>query len=260
MRTVVIIPSRMGSSRYPGKPLARILDLPMIEHVRRRALLCRDVDEVVVATCDDEIREVVQSHGGRVIMTSDRHQRCTDRIAEAAAHIEADIVVNVQGDEPCVFPQCVSDVARPVGEGEDCRCSTLIYPVATYEELANPNYVKVVLSQSGRVLYFCRNVIPSRREGQSPKLYKQSGIMAYRKDFLLEFSSWPQTPLERVESCDMLRILEHDVPVRGVVTPYETPGVDVPEDIRAVEELIGSDAQQKAFYEQIVRMSPASGA
>jgi len=252
MRTVVIIPSRMGSSRYPGKPLAKILDLPMIEHVRRRALLCQDADEVVVATCDDEIRETVESHGGRVIMTSDRHERCTDRIAEAAAHVEADIVVNVQGDEPCVFPQCVSDVARPVRENPDCLCSTLIYPVATYEELANPNYVKTVLSQSGRVLYFCRNAIPSRREGESPKLYKQSGIMAYRKDLLLQFASWPQAPLERVESCDMLRILENDVPIQGVVTPYETPGVDVPEDIRTVEELIRSDRSQQDLYRQIV--------
>lgn len=255
MRTVVIIPSRMGSSRYPGKPLAKILDLPMIEHVRRRALLCQDADQVVVATCDDEIRETVESHGGKVIMTSDRHERCTDRIAEAAAHVEADIVVNVQGDEPCVFPQCVSDVARPVREDAECLCSTLIYPVATYEELANPNYVKTVLSQSGRVLYFCRNAIPSRREGESPRLYKQSGIMAYRKDLLLQFASWPQTPLERVESCDMLRILENDVPIRGVVTPYETPGVDVPEDIRTVEELIRSDRLQQDLYRQIVEMA-----
>ena len=245
----------MGSSRYPGKPLARILELPMIEHVRRRAMLCRDVDEVLVATCDEEIRRVVEGYGGRVVMTSDKHERCTDRIAEAARHIEADIVVNVQGDEPCVFPQCVSDVARPVREDAHCLCSTLVYPVATYEELANPNYVKTVLSQSGRVLYFSRQAIPSRREGESPKLYKQSGIMAYRKDFLLEFSSWPQTPLERVESCDMLRILENDVPVRGVVTPYETPGVDVPEDIRAVEELIRSDRSQQDLYQQIVEMA-----
>ena len=245
----------MGSSRYPGKPLAKILDLPMIEHVRRRALLCEDADEVVVATCDDEIREAVESHGGKVIMTSDKHERCTDRIAEAAAHVEADIVVNVQGDEPCVFPQCVSDVARPVREDAECLCSTLIYPVATYEELENPNYVKTVLSQSGRVLYFCRNAIPSRRESESPRLYKQSGIMAYRRDFLLQFASWPQTPLERVESCDMLRILENDVPIRGVVTPYETPGVDVPEDIRTVEELIRSDSAQQDLYQQIVEMA-----
>ena len=245
----------MGSSRYPGKPLAKILDLPMIEHVRRRALLCEEADQVVVATCDDEIRETVESHGGEVIMTSDRHERCTDRIAEAAAHVEADIVVNVQGDEPCVFPQCVGDVARPVREDAECLCSTLIYPVATYEELANPNYVKTVLSQSGRVLYFCRNAIPSRREGESPRLYKQSGIMAYRKDFLRQFASWPQTPLERVESCDMLRIRENDVPIRGVVTPYETPGVDVPEDIRTVEELIRSDRSQQDLYQQIVEMA-----
>ncbi|MBN2583288.1 MAG: 3-deoxy-manno-octulosonate cytidylyltransferase [Planctomycetes bacterium] len=254
MRTVVIIPARMGSSRFPGKPLARILDLPMIEHVRRRVCLCEDIDDVIVATCDEEILRAVEDHGGKAVMTSDKHERCTDRIAEAARPLAADVIVNVQGDEPCVFPQCVSDVARPVRERDDCPCSTLIYPVATYEELENPNYVKTVMSQSGSVLYFGRNVMPSRRKGESPKLYKQSGIMAYRRDFLLEFTAWPQTPLERVESCDMLRILENDRRIQGVVTPYETPGVDIPGDIETVERLIRTAAEQQRLYERILEM------
>jgi len=254
MKTVVIIPARMGSSRFPGKPLARILDLPMIEHVRRRALLCEGIHAVIVATCDDPIRRTVESFGGTAVMTSPRHERCTDRIAEAARGIEADIVVNLQGDEPCVFPQCAADVARPLAEDRACLCSCLVYPVATYEELQNPNYVKTVLSRSGVVLYFSRQVIPSRRKGESPGLYRQSGIMAYRREFLLEFSSWPQTPLERVESVDMLRILENDRRIQAVVTPYVTPGVDVPADVAVVERLLRTDPTQARLYERILSM------
>ena len=252
MRTVVIIPARMGSSRFPGKPLAKILDLPMIEHVRRRALLAEGIDAVVVATCDEEIRRAVESYGGTVVMTSPRHERCTDRIAEAAHDLEADIVVNLQGDEPCVLPRAAGDVARPLRERPDCLCSCLVYPVATYEEMENPNYVKTVLSRSGSVLCFSRSVIPSRRKGESPPLYRQSGIMAYRREFLLEFASWPQTGLERAESVDMMRILENDRRIQAIVTPYFTPGVDVPADVGVVEELIRGDAEQGRLYRQIL--------
>ncbi|MGB2755870.1 MAG: 3-deoxy-manno-octulosonate cytidylyltransferase [Phycisphaerae bacterium] len=251
MRTVVIIPARMGSSRFPGKPLAKVLGLPMIEHVRRRAMLCPGIDEVLVATCDEAIRCAVESYGGTAVMTSDQHERCTDRIAEAACLVEADVIVNVQGDEPCVLPECVADVARPLQEDPELVCSCLVYPVAMYEELDNPNYVKTVLSRSGSVLYFSRSVIPSRRAGESPPLYRQSGIMAYRKPFLLEFVSMPQTPLERVESVDMLRILENDGRIRAVVTPYVTPGVDVPGDVEIVERMIRSDVTQRRLYDRI---------
>jgi 3-deoxy-manno-octulosonate cytidylyltransferase (CMP-KDO synthetase) len=252
MRTVVIIPARMGSSRFPGKPLAKILDLPMIEHVRRRALLCEGIDGVIVATCDEPIRRTVESHGGTAVMTSDRHERCTDRIAEAARGLRADVVVNLQGDEPCVLPRAAADAARPLGEDRGCLCSCLVYPVATYEEMENPNYVKTVLSKSGSVLYFSRSVIPSRRRGESPPLYRQSGIMAYRRDFLLEFASWPQTPLERAESVDMMRILENDRRIQAVVTPYFTPGVDVPDDIATVERLIRTNAVQRELFDRIM--------
>jgi len=254
MRTVVIIPARMGSSRFPGKPLAKILDLPMIEHVRRRALLAEGVDAVIVATCDDAIRRAVEAAGGRAVMTSPRHERCTDRIAEAARHLDADIVVNLQGDEPCVLPRSAADVARPLVENRGCLCSCLVYPAATHEELQNPNYVKTVLSRSGSVLYFTRSVVPSRREGESPDLYRQSGIMAYRRAFLEKFASWPQTPLERAESVDMLRILENDYRIQAVVTPYLTPGVDVPADVALVERLLRSDPEQAAWYERIRAM------
>lgn len=244
MKTVVMIPARMEASRFPGKPLAMIDGLPMIEHVRRRALLAEGCAEVIVATCNTEIEEVVTANGGKVIMTANTHERCTDRIAEAAAQIDADIIVNLQGDEPCVMPQCITDVARPLQKNADCGCSCLIYPVATYEELSNTNLVKAVLSQSQRVLYFCRKPIPSCWKADPPALYKQSGIMAYRRDFLLDYITWPQTPLERVESVDMLRILERDCPIQGVVTPYETPGVDVPDDIVQIEALLRDDPLQ----------------
>ncbi|MBE3123381.1 MAG: 3-deoxy-manno-octulosonate cytidylyltransferase [Planctomycetes bacterium] len=251
MKTVVIIPARMGSSRFPGKPLAKILDLPMIEHVRRRAMLCEGVDAVIVATCDEEIRRTVEAHGGQAVMTSPTHERCTDRIAEAARAIEADIIVNLQGDEPCVYPRSAGDVAQPLKDSPRVLCSCLVYPVTTYEEMENPNYVKTTLSGTGSVLYFSRSVIPSRRRGESPPLYRQSGIMAYRKPVLERFTAMPQTPLERAESVDMLRLLENDIPIRGIVTPYMTPGVDVPADVAIVENLIRTDPVQGDLYARI---------
>lgn len=248
----VVIPARMAASRFPGKPLAKILNLPMIEHVRRRVLLCETITSVYVATCDIEIKEVVESYGGNVIMTSSKHERCTDRIEEASKKIDADIIVNIQGDEPCVLPQCVTDVSLPLLKKDDLLCTCLIYEVKTYDELRNPNIVKAVLSKSKSIMYMGRNPIPSKRIGENPTLYKQSGIMAFRKNFLIQFSSMSQTPLERVESVDMMRVLENDIKIQGIVTSYETPGVDIPNDIQKVEKLIQSDTLQSEIFRKIL--------
>ncbi|MCP4608400.1 MAG: 3-deoxy-manno-octulosonate cytidylyltransferase [Planctomycetes bacterium] len=253
-KVTVIIPARMGSSRFPGKPLAKILDLPMIEHVRRRITFCDIADEIYVATCDEEIREVVESYGGRVIMTADTHDRCTDRIEEAASILETDIVVNVQGDEPLLLSEAVRDVARPLIESSDTSCSCLIYPILDLAELGNINVVKSVLSQDNRIMYFSRSPIPHFKSNENYPLHKQSGIMAFQKDFLYKYSRLAPTPLEKAESVDMLRILEHGYDILGVVTPYETQGVDVPEDIQRVERILSEDETQRNLYERILNL------
>ncbi len=249
-KIVVVIPARTASSRFPGKPLVDILGLPMIEHVRRRVSLCKDID-VYVATCDDEIRRVVEAHGGKVIMTSDKHLRCTDRIEEAATNLDADIVVNVQGDEPTVLPQAVIDVSTPLLKKDTFQCTCLIYPITDLSELKDGNIVKTVISQTNSILYFSRSSVPYLRENCGIQFYKQSGIMAFRKDFLHRYSGLPPTPLEIAESVDMLRILEHDYKILGIPTAQISIGVDIPADVRIVETILKEDETQNKLYEQI---------
>lgn len=252
-RIVVIIPARMASSRFPGKPLAKILDLPVIEHVRRRASLCDFTDDVYVATCDEKIREVVESYGGKVIMTASTHERCTDRVEEAASILDADIIVNVQGDEPLILPEAVQDVARPLTQS-DALCSCLIYPISDLNELKDVNVVKAVLDQNNWIMYFSRSPIPYFKTNEDYPLYKQSGIMAFQKEFLHQYSLLAPTLLEKAESVDMLRILEHGYKVLGVVTPYVTIGVDIPGDIAKIEKLLVEDETQRILHERILSL------
>ena len=253
-RVAVIIPSRMASSRFPGKPLAKILDLPMIEHVRRRVSLSKFVDSIYVATCDEEIRKVVESYGGKVIMTAAAHERCTDRIEEAAFMLDSDIIVNVQGDEPLVPPEAVQDVAKPLLERDDVLCSCLIYPITNRNELVDVNVVKAVLDRNKWIMYFSRAPIPHFKTNEDCPLYKQSGIMAFQKEFLHQYSHLAPTPLERAESVDMLRVLEHGYKILGVVTSYVTTGVDIPEDIAKVEKLLVDDERQRMLYQRILSL------
>jgi len=253
-KIVVIIPARMAASRFPGKPLANIAGLPMIEHVRRRASLCTFLDGVYVATCDDEIRRVVESHGGKVIMTSPAHERCSDRVEEAASGLDADIVVNVQGDEPLILPESVQDVANPLDERDDLLCSCLIYPITDSSELGNPNIVKAILDRNHRVMYLSRASIPFFKVKESCPLYKESGVRAFEQEFLHTYAKLPPTPLERVESVDMMRVLEHGYTLQGVVTPHVTVGVDIPGDVARVEEALRKDGTQRALHERILKL------
>jgi len=253
-KSTVIIPARMGSSRFPGKPLAKILDLPMIEHVRRRASFCDSVDDVYVATCDEEIREAVESYGGKVIMTAPTHERCTDRVEEAALTLDTDIVVNVQGDEPLLLPQIVDAAVQPLAESDEVLCTCVVYPISDVAELQDVNVVKVVLDQNNWIMYFSRSPIPYFKTNENYPLYKQSGIMAFQKEFLHQYSRLAPTPLEKAESVDMLRILEHGYKILGVVTPYVSIGVDIPSDITRVEQLITSDEIQRTYYSRLINI------
>lgn len=250
-KIIAIIPARMGSSRFPGKPLEKILDLPMIEHVRRRVEEIELLDEVIVATCDQEIKGVVEGFGGKVAMTSDKHERCTDRIEEAAKELQADVIINIQGDEPMVSSVAVEEVVSPFLNSSEVLTSCLVYPIKDQEELLSPNIVKTVLSSSQRMLYLSRAAIPGKEYQPELQYYKQSGIMAFKKDFLHKFSQLSPTPLEAKESVDMLRVLEHDYWIQGVVSQHETMGVDVPEQVNIIEERILNDPLEKEIYQRI---------
>lgn len=249
-KVVAMLPARMGSSRYPGKPLVEILGIPMIEHVRRRVEKMSCFDEVWVATCDKEIASVVESHGGRVVMTADSHERATDRVEEAAHKVEADIYVMVQGDEPMVLEKPLQDLVQAFESGAGCTC--IVYPITNMGDLDSLNVVKTVMSNTGRLMYFSRSPIPGRDRTQYKAFLKQSGLMAYTKETLHKFAKLPATPLEVQESVDLNRLLENDIIVQGVYSELETLGVDVPEQVATVEEAIMADPEQKRLFDAIV--------
>jgi|SRR5437660_1752019 len=243
VRIVAVIPARMGSSRFPGKPLALICGLPMIEHVLRRAEMCDSLEAVYVSTCDDEIREVVQSAGGNVIMTSRSHERASDRVAEAAEHIEADIVVMIQADEPMITPEMIEASVNPMLNDETIGCVNLARRIQKQEDYIDRNTIKVVMNLHGDSLYFSRSPIPSTSfaPGELPPVFKQVCVITFRRETLREFARIAPTALERAESIDMLRLLEHDRCVRLVETKVDTHAVDTPEDLRLVEALMKDD-------------------
>jgi 3-deoxy-manno-octulosonate cytidylyltransferase (CMP-KDO synthetase) len=245
-RIVAVIPARLGSSRFPGKPLASLLGQPMIEHVVRRAMLCPILDAVYVATCDEEIRSVVEAFGGNVLMTSAAHERASDRVAEAAERIEADIVVMVQGDEPMITPGMIEAAVIPMLQDSSVMCVNLACRIVSREEYVDPNTIKVVTNVHGDGLYFSRASIPainfsSDMEEGRPPVFKQVCVIPFRRDFLREFARLTPTPLEQAESIDMLRLIEHGHRVRLVETAAVTHAVDTPDDLRLVESLMKND-------------------
>lgn len=242
-RILAVIPARMASSRFPGKPIAEIAGLPMIEHVRRRTLLCSAIDQVIVATCDREICDLVEKNGGMAVMTSHRHERCTDRVAEAVKHLQADVVVNVQGDEPLVMPSHLEALIEPLLCDDSLNCSNLIAKIP--EEMAsNSNLVKVVFDNNHRALYFSREPIPSKRKsGNLPiDFFRQLGIIAFRRTFLDDFLSLSPTPLEAIESCDMMRAVEHGIEIRLIEVNFDKFGVDTPQDLKLADLAMQTDS------------------
>jgi 3-deoxy-manno-octulosonate cytidylyltransferase (CMP-KDO synthetase) len=239
-RIVTIIPARMGSSRFPGKPLAPLLGRPMIEHVWRRTVMCAGVAETYVATCDDEIRDVVERLGGQVIMTSPLHKRASDRVAEAAEHVSAEIVVMVQGDEPLITAGMILTAVGPMLKDRSIDCTNLIRSIHDSSEYLDPNTIKVVMDSNHDALYFSRAPIPAIDASKlaSVAVYKQVCVIPFRRQFLAEFARLEPTPLECAESIDMLRAIEHGRRVRLVETHVETHAVDTPGDLRRVEALL----------------------
>ncbi len=247
----IVIPARMASSRYPGKPLIEIMGLPLIEHVRRRALLAKESHLVVVATCDESIKAAVEQAGGKAVMTKDTHERCTDRIEEAMEKLPGDIVVMVQGDEPLLMPGAISAVVAPLLADETLPIVNLLSPLESMDDHANPNIVKAVCNLKGEVIFFTRSSIPFYREQIKVPVYRQTGIMAFRKEALNKFSALPETSLERAESVDMLRAIEHSMRIAGVVVDYVTIGVDRPSDVALIESAINNDPVQNGLFKSI---------
>ena len=246
---VGMIPARMGSSRFPGKPLAPILGMPMIEHVYRRTAMCERLRDVYVATCDHEIREVVEAFGGNVIMTSSAHERASDRIAEAVGDVEADIVVLVQGDEPMTNPVMIDQSIAPMLRDPTVGCVNLTIRISSPDEFNDPNTIKVVMDREMNALFFSRQPVPTRSPGEpeSVPLFKQVCIIPFRRETLLTYASLSPTPLEQAESIDMLRFLEHGHKVRMVETEFETHAVDTVEDLKYVENLIRDDPLTREY-------------
>ncbi|MEK7388062.1 MAG: 3-deoxy-manno-octulosonate cytidylyltransferase [Elusimicrobiota bacterium] len=247
-RVVAIIPARMASTRYPGKPLAPIHGVPMIGHCYFRTRLSRTVDETWVATCDREIFDYIRSVGGQAVMTKDSHERCSDRCAEAMLAIEAqtgkriDIVAMVQGDEPMVWPDMIDDAVKLLIDDPACPIACLMADIDTEAEFEDPNCVKVVADAQGRALYFSREPIPSRRKGarNSPRR-RQVPIIPFRRDYLLRFNELKPTPLEIAESVDLMRCVEHGDPVKLSLTTRRTVSVDTPADLARAEAAMAND-------------------
>jgi 3-deoxy-manno-octulosonate cytidylyltransferase (CMP-KDO synthetase) len=251
-KIVAIIPARMGASRFPGKPLAQILDLPMIEHVRRRVCLSDAVSDVYVATCDREIFDTVVSHGGKAIMTKDTHERCTDRVEEASHGIDLDIAVIVQGDEPLFEPEIIEDLVAPMVSDDSLVCTNLISVIEEKSDLEDEDIVKAVLDESGFIMCFSRSPIPYLRERIECPLYRQTGVSAFSKAFLHTYTTLPPTKLEATESVDFLRIIGHGHAIRSVVCEGVTGGVDRPEDVGKIEMVLKRDLKQAEIYDRIL--------
>lgn len=247
-KVVCIIPARMASSRFPGKPIQKILGVPMVEHVYRRVKLSKNIDEIYIATCDLEIAEVVNSFGGQVIMTSDKHTRGTDRIAEAARQIDANIIINVQGDEPLVDPNTLDAAVRFMLSDENKKCLNLVSVIKDWEDFISPNVVKVVTDFRKCVLYFSRQPIPLQKKETFDEAIRQIGIYLFRKNFLLEFSSWDETPLEKKEGVDMMRIIERGFSIDTFVSK-DMLSVDTPAELLIMEKIL----EQDGVYQQIFK-------
>lgn len=235
----------MGSSRFPNKPLAPILGMAMVGHVYHRASHAERLSEIWVATCDSEIYEYVESIGGNVVMTAETHERATDRTAEALVNIEVlrgrpiDAVLMIQGDEPMLVPSELDDLVVAAEATPGAAAVNLMIKIQSQEEFEDLNAVKVVATIDGNVLYLSRSPIPSNRRFDSGvPMWRQLGIILFRRDALICYSQLEPTPLEIIESVDMNRFIEHGYSIKLVEATHPTKAVDTAEDLRDVERLM----------------------
>lgn len=237
---VAVIPARYESTRLPGKPLADLHGQPMIQRVYERAAKAAGIDRVLVATDDARIRAAVEGFGGEVVMTSSAHRTGTDRIAEVARGLDADVIVNVQGDLPLLDPAMVAAAAAPLRADSGLPMATIKTAIHAEEELRNPNAVKVVTDRDGFALYFSRSPLPFYRDGRGrgPLAYKHIGLYVYRRDFLLTFAGLAPTPLEQAEQLEQLRALEWGFRIKVVEVATASIEVDTAQDLERARLLL----------------------
>jgi len=252
VKATAIIPARYGSTRFPGKPLALINGFPMIQHVCQRVSCAAMVDRVIVATDDERIVTAVEAFDGEVMLTRSDHPTGTDRLAEVAANIDSELIVNVQGDEPLIDPRMVDQAVAPLVENQQIQMGTLASTINEIADFHNPNVVKVVKRQDGMALYFSRAPIPWPRDLSSDQLaaelprlglLRHIGLYVYRRQLLLDYPSWPKTPLENLENLEQLRALEQGVSLHVAETEFSCHGVDTPADLERVEKLLTAENQ-----------------
>jgi len=238
---LALIPARMGSSRFPGKPMTPVLGKPMIGHVYNNVSECKLLVDTVVATCDEEIVDYIKSIAGKAVMTGKHHERASDRCAEALEILEKenniryDVVVMVQGDEPMTRSEMIEESAMPVLNDPSVLVTNLLGKIESVEEFEDRNCIKVVCDLEGNAIYFSREPIPTRSRSADVPMGKQVCVISFKRDFLLEYIKMPPTPLEIAESVDMMRVLENGYQVKMVPTKYESYSIDVEEDKIRVE-------------------------
>lgn len=244
MNILALIPARMGSSRFPGKPMAPISGKPMIGHVYERVARSPLLTIVAVATCDREIFDYIESIGGKAVMTADTHERASDRCAEALLKLEReygiryDIVVMVQGDEPMTHSDMIAEAVQPMLDDASIQVVNLLGEISDIVEFEDRNCIKVVCDLNLNALYFSREPIPTRCKASNVPMGKQVCIIPFRRDYLIKYTSLAPTPLEIAESVDMMRVLEHGDKIRTVPTKHNTYAVDTPSDLVRVEALM----------------------
>jgi 3-deoxy-manno-octulosonate cytidylyltransferase (CMP-KDO synthetase) len=242
MRTAIVIPARYASSRLPAKPLLRETGKYLIQHVYERACESK-ANLVVVATDDDRILRAVHSFGGNVLMTRTDHPSGTDRVAEVALQLDAEVIINLQGDEPMIEPATLDLLAQLLEKDAEAEMATLAVPITSMEQWLDPNCVKLVLDAHGRAMYFSRSPIPYVRDGepdfrkQSPPFLQHLGLYAYRREFLLELARLPPEPLEQTEKLEQLRVLALGRRIQVGIVPHDHRGVDTPADYARFVEL-----------------------
>ena len=238
MKSICVIPARYSSTRLPGKPLKNICGVPMICRVWQRASRAKSVAEVIVATDDERILQAVEKNSGRAMMTRADHKTGTDRLAEVAEKFpDADVVVNVQGDEPLIEPALIDELVAQFVADENLQMATVATELTDAEEMNNPNNVKVILDRYNNALYFSRSLIPYPRNAGKSKIFKHIGIYAYRRNFLLAYAKMEPTPLEQTESLEQLRALENGYKIRVIKSSCQFVGVDTEEDLQLVNEI-----------------------
>ncbi len=247
MKIIGVIPARYQSSRFPGKPLVPICGKPMIYRVYQQAKKVPEFDEVYIATDDERIRSTCEEFGMPVIMTSDRHATGSDRVAEVASKVDGDLFVNVQGDEPVIAPEMIQQVISIFTEDPTVLFGSLKKEITDPDEIKAYSTVKVVTDDKGDALYFSRSVIPSNiKDGKLARVFRHVGIYAYKKDFLLKFASMEQTELELGEGIEPLRAMQKGYKIRLKETNYSSIGVDLPEHIAMVEQVMREQGREDA--------------